>query len=206
MYLQTSTRPDLVARSQRLGEAQSRPSPTIGQRIEQWTSRPASESEPSPKQQAAATPGFDPDIVRAVQRELDQRGYAPGPSDGMVHPVTRAAIMAYEFDHGMPLTGQPSEDLLKGILFGITATRAQGASARQISPEAAEIVRSVQQSLSKLGFAIGTIDGRIGEETARAIRRFEAQQGLPQTGRISGAMFTKLTEATARQQRKAMAY
>jgi len=56
------------------------------------------------------------ETVRAVQRELRQRGYGTLVSDGVMRPVTRAAIMAYEHDQGLPLTGEASETLLKRIV------------------------------------------------------------------------------------------
>ena len=53
------------------------------------------------------------ETIRAIQRELRQRGYGAWSSDGVMRPVTRAAIMAYEHDQGLPLTGEASEALLK---------------------------------------------------------------------------------------------
>ena len=37
-----------------------------------------------------------PDTIRAIQRELRQKGYGNLSSDGTLRPQTRAAIMAYE--------------------------------------------------------------------------------------------------------------
>jgi len=57
-----------------------------------------------------------PDTIRAIQRELRQKGYGNLAADGTLRPHTRAAIMAYEYDHGLVLTGQASEGLLTRIL------------------------------------------------------------------------------------------
>src|SRR5689334_2185869 len=54
---------------------------------------PAAASEPAPKADAQSA-----ETIRAIQRELRQRGYGALPSDGSLRPATRAAIMAYEFD------------------------------------------------------------------------------------------------------------
>ena len=43
------------------------------------------------------------DTIRAIQRELNQRGFGPVASDGIMRPVTRAAIMSYEHDNRLPL-------------------------------------------------------------------------------------------------------
>ncbi len=202
MYLQQGTRSDLAARSSRLGETQPRPS-SFGDSGDVRLGQFESVASPSvqPVQSAAAKMGaYDPDVVRAVQRELGQRGYAPGLSDGTANPVTRAAVMAYEHDHGLPLTGEPSEALLKSILFGLPASG--GATSVPPSAEATGIIKTVQQSLATLGYGVRSVDGVMGDETMRAIRKFEQKQGLPQTGRISGPLFVKLTDGTGRQQRK----
>jgi peptidoglycan hydrolase-like protein with peptidoglycan-binding domain len=52
-----------------------------------------------------------------VQRELGRRGYKPGIPNGEADAATRSAIMAYQHDHGLPLTGEPSDALLKAIVF-----------------------------------------------------------------------------------------
>jgi len=189
MHLQQSTRADILARTHLLGETTIRPAAAAAER-------------PGP---ADATPasvegiGLDPDVVRAVQRELTHRGYEAGPADGLVHPVTRAAVMAYEHDHGLALSGEPSEDLLKAILFGLTAGDGSNGP-RNPQPGAQEIIRSVQQSLASLGYQVSKIDGLLGEETASAIRTFEAQHRLPASGRISGALLLALEKAAVRRQ------
>jgi peptidoglycan hydrolase-like protein with peptidoglycan-binding domain len=204
LYLQHGTRPELLARTQRLGETASRPSLSAdrtasGSRDRSLASLTLADK---PRAQPAAADS-DADVVRAIQRELEQRGYQPGLADGLAHSVTRAAVMAYEYDHGLPLTGEPSEALLKAILFGIPGNAGpKGAS--QPSPEAQRIIRLVQQGLAALGYQVGTIDGRLSEETTKAIRKFEAAQGLPPSGRVSAPLLARLNEATLRQQRKSL--
>lgn len=200
MYLQQGTRADILARTQRLGETAAR-RPVLPLSIGSENAAPAGRSETENKEPAETE--IDVDVVRAVQRELAHRGYQPGPADGLVHPVTRAAVMAYEHDHGLRLTGDPSENLLKTILFGVPAGADKAAG--DPSPQAQSVIRSVQQSLAALGYPVSAIDGRLGEETSRAIRAFEAKNSLPPSGRISGALLLKLREATARQQRRASA-
>jgi peptidoglycan hydrolase-like protein with peptidoglycan-binding domain len=136
-------------------------------------------------------------LVRNVQRELAQRGYGPLHSDGMLHTPTRAAIMAFEYDHGMPLTGEASDALLARILMGV-ANGAETPGARNVqSPAAEQVARGVQQSLASLGYAVARVDGSVGGETAKAIREFEVDHGLVPTGRISAGLVLRLTEAVA---------
>lgn len=53
-------------------------------------------------------------------------------------------------------------------------------------------VRAVQQSLQALGYDVGTVDGVFGDGTDRAIRAFQADQGLPVTGVAAGETMTQL--------------
>ena len=60
--------------------------------------------------------GPSPSPISATQRRLAHLGYAPGPADGIVGPRTRAAIRAFQQEHGMPVDGQVSVALLEGLL------------------------------------------------------------------------------------------
>jgi peptidoglycan hydrolase-like protein with peptidoglycan-binding domain len=147
----------------------------------------------------------DPTTIRAVQRELTERGYGPLVSDGVPGLVTRAAIMAFEHDNRIALTGEATEKLLARLLMGASGPAGPAAdpSAGRVRSAQAEIVmRTVQQSLVALGYQVGRIDGRAGEETQRAIREFELDEGLAPTGRVSAEVFSRLgrTVASARPQ------
>jgi peptidoglycan hydrolase-like protein with peptidoglycan-binding domain len=142
--------------------------------------------------------GRMPDIVRAIQAALAQRGYEPGVADGVVGLATRAAILAYEHDQGLPLTAEPAEHLLLH-LQGRPLALPPSARANRPSrtPHLEALVRTVQQSLSGLGYFSGKIDGIGGEETTRAIREYEMDHGLVPTGRISAPLINRLARASA---------
>mgnify|MGYP003627073634 FL=1 len=53
-------------------------------------------------------------------------------------------------------------------------------------------VQGVQVALSALGYQIGTPDGVVGGSTAQAIRAYEAANGLPVTGTITGDLIDSL--------------
>ncbi len=132
-------------------------------------------------------------VTRAIQRELKSRGYETGAADGVPGVMTRAAIMAFESDHGLPLTGQPSDKLLKYILLGVDTGAANTADAGRVqTTQAEDVIRSVQVSLAKLGYRPGRINGALGPSTKMAIRAFESDQALPETGRVSGPLISRL--------------
>jgi hypothetical protein len=136
-----------------------------------------------------------PDTIRAIQRELRQRGYGTLVSDGTLRPQTRAAIMAYEYDNGLLLTGQASEGLLTRILFG--GSPGAEPAGKVGSAEAVELVRFVQQALAALGYQTGAADGQLKPETIRAIREFEMDKGLVPKGRVSAELIAQLAAPAA---------
>ncbi len=138
----------------------------------------------------------DPDTIRAVQRELHKRGYGPVQTDGVPGLLTRAAIMAFEHDSKTALTGEATEALLKRLLLGASGDKSVELAAGKVRSAQAELViRTVQQSLTTLGYQPGKTDGRVGEETERAIREFEMDQGMIPTGRVSAELFSRLARA-----------
>jgi peptidoglycan hydrolase-like protein with peptidoglycan-binding domain len=142
------------------------------------------------------------DVVRAVQRELTARGYGGVTVDGTINLRTRAAIMAYEFDQHLPVTGLATDALLQRLVMGTTSDPADASSAPR-KDRAEQVVRHVQQTLARLGYAIGRPDGRAGEDLVRAIRDFELDQGLVPSGRVSAdllaAIERRLAALSARQ-------
>ncbi len=60
------------------------------------------------------------------------------------------------------------------------------------NPKGAETIRYVQRRLSEMGFDPGSVDGRFGTRTARALRAFEVSRGLPETGEANRANLAAL--------------
>lgn len=133
------------------------------------------------------------DVTRAIQRELKDRGYDTGTADGQPGLMTRAAIMAFEHDRDLPLTAEPTPQLLKAILLGGPPAATRSRAGQEQSVQATQVVRTVQQSLVTLGYVPGKVDGRLGDDTVRAIREFEVDQGMPETGRVSGQLVARLS-------------
>ena len=52
---------------------------------------------------------------QALQQALTQAGYDTGGTDGVMGAKTKAAISAYQQASGLPVTGEPSMDLLRRL-------------------------------------------------------------------------------------------
>lgn len=132
--------------------------------------------------------------IKAIQRELTAKGYDPGPTDAVMGYFTRGAIMAYEDDHGLTLTGEPRPELLEHLVLGAIVT--PPAKPPAPSEETVALIKAVQQILADQGYAPGAVDGVVGAETRAAIKAFERDNGLDQTGRVSGKLLHKIIGAT----------
>lgn len=150
------------------------------------TSRAAADL-PAPANSPTAADGK---LVAAIQRELAARGYDPGRVNGALGIITRSAILAFEFDQHFALTGEPSEELMRRIILGLSggfadATTAPGAKARRI-------IGGAQRLLVRLGYDPGPVNAQLDEETRKALRRFEADAGMVPKGRVSGEVIAEL--------------
>jgi hypothetical protein len=127
-------------------------------------------------------------LVGALERELSQRGYT-GQLKTRANGL-RLAVLAYEFDAGMPLTGQPTETLLKQILFDLNqAPHGAFADRAEVNPR---LVMAIQKSLLGLGFFRGNLSARMDSWTSGAVKDFERHRGLPLTGRLNEATLLEL--------------
>ncbi|MFQ6018341.1 MAG: peptidoglycan-binding protein [Kiloniellaceae bacterium] len=61
---------------------------------------------------AAAEPSNDQNLVLSIQRNLKRIGMDPGPVDGRMGARTVAAIEAYQRQHGLPVDGRATRELL----------------------------------------------------------------------------------------------
>lgn len=133
------------------------------------------------------------ELTKGIQRELANNNYDPGQADGVLGMVTRASIFAYEYDNGLILTGQPSEQLLSQLILGSSSmTPVAARPGKTMTADGESLVRTVKQQLAALGYQTGVPGSAMTTEFARAIREFETDQKLKISGRISGPLMSRL--------------
>lgn len=133
--------------------------------------------------------------IMALQRKLADNGYEPGPVDGVHGHMTRAAIMAYQDDNGLAVTGEASDRLLKNMILGASLGDAEEKSSAPLPEETKNLIMAVQLTLTKLGYDPGPSDGLWGASTRKAIEHFERGRKLSIKGRISGRFIKHLMQA-----------
>jgi peptidoglycan hydrolase-like protein with peptidoglycan-binding domain len=137
---------------------------------------------------------YDP-VVEEVQRQLLAGGYYKGVVDGVVGKKTRQAIQAYQQVMGLEATGEPSDTLAEHIRYTREIAEASlFTGTMETNPDAAmrAQIRRVQTGLAELAYSPGKINGDLTDQTRAAIKLFQHDRGLDQTGEISGPLLTEL--------------
>ncbi|HUF57492.1 MAG TPA: peptidoglycan-binding domain-containing protein [Thermohalobaculum sp.] len=133
--------------------------------------------------------------ISNVQSLLNRLGYDAGPIDGLMGSRTQSAIVAYQRDRGLPVTGQPSGDLYADML----AASGSGATATATTPTSGstmitsgETVVEVQTELRRRGYDIDVITGQWDVPTRDAILVYQRDAGLAATGVVDEALAESL--------------
>jgi peptidoglycan hydrolase-like protein with peptidoglycan-binding domain len=175
-------------------EPAARPSPdTLNQNA---TAAAATEAQAAKETETAAhlsPPSAEQDaaLVAAITRELSARGYAPGEAEPGMTLQARAAVMAFEADNDMRLTGEASQLLLHRLLLGVSPA-GQANSGTPPTALAEDVIRTVQHGLRTAGHPDVPADGRLSTQTAESIRAFERANAMKVTGRISADLVARL--------------
>lgn len=137
---------------------------------------------------------YDP-VVETVQRELAATGYYKGMVDGVSGRKTRQAIEDYQRSVGLEVNGQPSQDLVDHIRFTREVSEASlftGSTKPDPEADSRARVRRVQTGLAELAYAPGAISGEMTRQTRNAIKEFQRDRKLPETGEITDDLIAEL--------------
>lgn len=132
--------------------------------------------------------------VREMQDTLRQLGYLAGEADGKFGPETEQAVRRFQQKNGLKEDGIAGNATLS-LLYTLagtaapTATPAPGGTAgifggqytRIDEDSTADRIILLQQALRSLGYDL-KIDGKLGQETRKVIKRFQKNNGLKQDG------------------------
>ena len=145
----------------------------------QWIANRANEINGNPDRAvgvvdvASVTPQADAMTLK-VQTALKALGYNPGPLDGIMGPLTRAAVVAFQQKAGgLVVDGIPGP-LTQAKLF---ATPVPAAPAPAPAPASDSSILSIQTALKARGFDPGPLDGIMGPKTKAAVVAFQKAVG-----------------------------
>ena len=119
------------------------------------------------------------DQIEELQTLLNRIGHDAGAVDGLFGSGTRSAVRGFQSASGRTPDGFPTLDLLNAVRAAAGVPTEPGRSLD------AGGVRILQRELNRLGFNVGTPDGRIGPATRAGIRSFQRAHDLTVTGRAT---------------------
>jgi peptidoglycan hydrolase-like protein with peptidoglycan-binding domain len=128
-------------------------------------------------------------LVQSIQTSLNQRGYNAGPADGVFGPSTRRAILVYQGDASLPLTGEASRQLLTHLASSDIEPGSGGIDNGEVT---AQLTKEIQAELNRLGYNVGAQDGTFNERTRQGVLAFQKEVGIQQTGKPSQQLLAQL--------------
>ncbi|MGB7923807.1 MAG: YCF48-related protein [Pyrinomonadaceae bacterium] len=92
---------------------------------------------------------------------------------------------------GAPKVG-PATTPARGRRRGRASTSSRASAASAAATRSNDMVKRAQQALIAAGYDVGTPDGAAGTKTVTAIRKFQAEKGIPVSGKFDDATLTAL--------------
>ena len=118
-------------------------------------------------------------LLKRTQRALAQRGYDPGPADGLMGAKTRQSLQRFQKQQGIAADGKPSLALLALL------------KATDNPPG----IQLAQASLKTLGYDPGPVDGQLGQKTVTALKAYQTACRLPSDGVLNAEVLCQLADA-----------
>ena len=138
--------------------------------------------------------------VGAIQRRLRDLGFYNGQINNLFDRRTQLAVIDFQQARGIvPISGRVGPTTQAYLFDSPLPDRIiAGTSDRQFPTvglrrgDTGYNVRLLQSYLTRLGYQSGPIDGIFGERTEVAVRQFQRERGLPETGVISQSTLSAL--------------
>ena len=199
--------------AERIASVQDQLNPDERAKAEQFaaTEMQALMGTPRPATAPAEVPVDRAAQISEIQRLLTKLGYYKGEADGKLGANTRAAIRNFERKTGLGVSGEVSPALADALRNALTAqavpaptpppapsfgTAPPGPAASPAPAgwpgERRAQVAMIQKLLLDTRFYTGETDGKIGPATRTAIRNFEKQSGMQQTGESTPELYVAL--------------
>lgn len=145
--------------------------------------------------------------VKELQKALLSLGFDPNGTDGKFGSGTKAAVKAYQKARGLTADGKAGNltlSLLYAEVDGSVTVGGSSSAGEAVSTNPNTLkygssgsrVTELQNNLKKLGYAVGTVDGKFGAATKRAVIAFQSANGLKPDG-LAGAQTLALIASKA---------
>ncbi len=130
--------------------------------------------------------GSTGDQVKRMQTVLGELGYYDYKPDGKFGEGTRRAVINYQHANGLEDTGVADESMFIRLYEGESISYSEYVTSQcAVRGDTGMNVRDIQHRLIELGYYSGEITGSYGENTARAVSRFQYDNGIVQSGNVN---------------------
>lgn len=146
--------------------------------------------------------------VRALQRALKSKGYYKGKVDSKFGQKTRSAVYRYQKAIGLTADGKPGNKTLSALYDGLSAANSidgkKKAAVVVKNPKTlyygleGDNIKSLQRMLKKAGYFKGSIDGKFGDMTLTAVKRYQWSRGLNGDGKVGAKTMAALKKTVAK--------
>ncbi len=138
--------------------------------------------------------------VAEIQQKLFQEGFLKDVPDGVYGPATVRGVRRFQEDRDLPVSGMVDEktmDALDEIEAEEQPAAARVSSSRGTLSEGdrGPGVAQLQNLLTLHGFTPGSSDGVFGQDTVRALHRFQEYYGLEVQDTVDRAVWNRLEQA-----------
>ena len=141
--------------------------------------------------------GSTGEAVRYLQESLTKLGFSPGPIDGSFGPKTQTAVISFQTAKGLVVDGIVGNNTWAAIDKALQNPPAPTSSHPILrNGSTGEAVRYLQESLTKLGYNPGPIDGIFGPKTKTAVRSFQIAKGLVVDGIVGNNTWAAIDKGT----------
>lgn len=144
------------------------------------------------------TTGSSGEDVLNIQKALVELGFYDNTPDGKFGEGTRRAVVDYQEANGLEATGIADASMFLRLFEGESVNYTDYVNSHcAVSGDSGAHVRAIQDRLSKLGYYSGDATATYGDNTARAVRRFQSDNDLPQTGDVDADTYEALFDPDA---------
>ena len=146
--------------------------------------------------------GMSGSDVKELQQKLIDIGYSCGPdgADGVYGNNTFRAVVAFQEDHGLTVTGEAGRETIEAFTETYTVTPEPDPEPDQKEYDLPELetgdsgpaVVLLQAALNVRGYDSGKPDGSFGPKTQAALNQFKREHKLTSDGRADAATWDAL--------------
>jgi len=143
---------------------------------------------PPPSLSCKNLPANAKEQALAVQQALSGLGYQVGPQDGKMNGNTLEVLRTFQQDMGLPANGRTDAQTLEALGFCVSND-----GSMDFPADRRRQLQTAQRLLAEQGYDPGPADGQMGNKTREALKQFQADRGLSQTGKVDAATRAALT-------------